>query len=312
MKTILVPLDGSTLAEQVLPSVRLLVEMLGARVRLLHVLTEDDGTAMAASGNVPTTTAEGMPTTYQERRRHAWELLRQQAETYLETHAAALRAAEIQVESDVRIGVPYRSIAECADAIPEPLIALATHGYGGLRRWAVGSVADKVIQAARAPVFLVRSQADVPANTPTFKRILVPLDGSELGATALPPAIELACSAGAELVLLRVVERQPRYVSLLLMRRNQATAALDALVANIDPQVPVTPIVVADYADTAEAIVEEAARRKADLIVMATHGYGGVQRWMLGSVADKVLQAAPVPLLLVRPPTDATADVSDA
>jgi nucleotide-binding universal stress UspA family protein len=312
MKTILVPLDGSTLAEQVLPSVRLLVELLGARVRLLHVVTEDDCAAMAASGNVPTTTAEGMPTTYRERRRHAWELLRQQAEMYLESHAAALRAAEIQVESDVRVGVPHQSIAECADTLPEPLIALATHGYGGLRRWAVGSVADKVIQGARAPVFLVRSQAEVPSITPAFKRILVPLDGSELAATALSPAIELARSAGAELVLLGVVERQPRYVSLLLMRRNQATAALDALVADISPQVPVTPIVAADYADTAEAIIEEVARRAADLIVMATHGYGGVQRWMLGSVADKVLQAAPVPLLLVRPLTDAASDIPDA
>jgi nucleotide-binding universal stress UspA family protein len=95
------------------------------------------------------------------------------------------------------------------------------------------------------------------------------------------------------------------------MRRNQATAALDALVADIGSQVPVTPVVAADYANTAEAIVEEAARRQVDLIVMATHGYGGVRRWMLGSVADKVLQAAPVPLLLVRPPTDATAGVPD-
>jgi nucleotide-binding universal stress UspA family protein len=163
----------------------------------------------------------------------------------------------------------------------------------------------------RAPVFLVRSQADAPTNMPAFKRILAPLDGSEPAATALSPAIELARSAGAELVLLRVVERQPRYVSLLLMRHNQAVAALDALVADIGPQLPVTPVVAADYGDTAEAIVEEAARREADLIVMATHGYGGVRRWMLGSVADKALQAAPAPLLLLRPPADTIAGVPD-
>jgi nucleotide-binding universal stress UspA family protein len=95
------------------------------------------------------------------------------------------------------------------------------------------------------------------------------------------------------------------------MRRNQAAAALDALAADVGSQVPVAPAVVADYTDTAEAIVEEAARRQVDLIVMATHGYGGVQRWMLGSVADKVLQAAPVPLLLVRPSTGAAAGVPD-
>ena len=311
-RTILVPLDGSTLAEQVLPYVRLLAKLLGARVRLLHILTGADCAAMIRSGHVPPRTAHGIPTTYRERKQYAWELLREQAEIYLTTHVAALRAAGIQAESDVRVGVPHRSIAECADAVPESLIALATHGYGGLRRWAVGSVADKVIQAARRPIFLVRSRADATAGAPAFKRILVPLDGSDLAATALPPAVELARGAGAELILLRAVEQQPQYVSLLMMRRDQAAAALDALVADIGLQVPVTPVVAADYRDSAEAIVEEAARHQADLIVMATHGYGGVRRWMLGSVADKVLQAAPAPLLLVRPPTDVTVGGPDA
>ena len=122
----------------------------------------------------------------------------------------------------------------------------------------------------------------------------------------------MARASGAELILLRAVEQQPQYASLLLMRHNQATAALDALVADIGPQVLVTSVVATDYGNSAEAIVEEAARRQADLIVMATHGYGGVQRWMLGSVADKVLQAASVPLPLVRRPTHATAGVPDA
>jgi nucleotide-binding universal stress UspA family protein len=312
MKTILVPLDGSTLAEQVLPYVRLLAKLLGARVRLLHVLTGTDCAAMISSGHVPPRTADGIPATYRERKRHAWQLLREQAELYLETHVAALRAAGIQAESDVRIGVPHQNIAECADAVPESLIALATHGYGGLRRWAVGSTADKVIQAARAPVFLVRSQADATAGALAFKRMLVPLDGSDLAATALPPAVELARGAGAELILLWAVEQQPQYMNLLLMRRNEAASALDALVAETSSQVSLTPVVAANYGDTAEAIVEEAACRQADLIVMATHGYGGVQRWILGSVADKVLQAAPAPLLLVRPPADVTTGVPDA
>lgn len=275
-------------------------------------VTGVDYAAVAASGHVLTHPAEGIPASYQERERHAWELLREQAEIYLETHVAALRAAGIQAESDVRIGVPHERIAECADAVPASLIALATHGYGGVRRWAVGSIADKVIQAARAPVFVVRSRADAPVDGPAFKRILVPLDGSKLATTALSPAVELARGAAAELILLRAVEQHPQYVSLLLMRRNQATAELDALVADITPQVAVTPVVAADYSDTAEAIVEEAARRQADLVVMATHGYGGVRRWMLGSVADKVLQAAPVPLLLIRPSTDAAAGVPGA
>jgi nucleotide-binding universal stress UspA family protein len=146
MKTILVPLGGSTLAEQVLPYVRLLAELLRSSVRLLHILTEVDCAAIMTSGHVPRRTADGMLASYRERQRHALELLHDQAEIYLATHVAA----RIQAESDVRVGVPHQRIAECADAVPESLIALATHGYGGLRRWAVGSVADKAIQAARA------------------------------------------------------------------------------------------------------------------------------------------------------------------
>jgi nucleotide-binding universal stress UspA family protein len=308
MKTIIVPLDGSALAEQVLPYVRLLAGMLGADIRLLHVLTDDESTGMIAAGGVPRMTTVGMPATYPELWRRARELLREQAEIYLESQIVALRAEGFQAASEVRAGVPYRSIAECAEAAPEPLIVMATHGYGGLRRWAVGSVADKVIQAARVPVFLVRSRDGAPDGVPPFKRILVPLDGSELATAALELALELARGAGAELILLRAVERQPPYMTAQILRRNQATAELSALVSQLGSQAPVTPVVAADYSDAAEAIVEEAARRRADLIVMATHGYGGVQRWLLGSVADKVLQAAPAPLLLVRPRAEAAGE----
>jgi len=135
---------------------------------------------------------------------------------------------------------------------------MATHGYGGLRRWALGSVTDRVVHTATVPVCVVRSAAHVAPGEHALTRILVPLDGSDLARQALPLAIELAKRASAELVVLRAVETHTQNASLMIMQSG------------------------------------------VDLIVMATHGYGGLQRWALGSVADKVLQAAPIPILLVR------------
>jgi len=176
---------------------------------------------------------------------------------------------------------------------------MATHGYGGLRRWALGSVTDRVVHTATVPVCVVRSAAHVAPGEHALTRILVPLDGSDLARQALPLAIELAKRASAELVVLRAVEPHTQYASLLIMQRTQAARDLHALAAELrQQQVVVTPMVVVGSAT--EAIVDAAAQRGVDLIVMATHGYGGLQRWALGSVADKVLQAAPIPILLVR------------
>lgn len=290
---------------QVLPYVQLLAKVLGPRVRLLHILTGSECAAMIRSGHVPPRTAHGIRTTYRERKQYAWELLHEQDEIYLATQAG------IQAESDVGVDGRTETWSSVRMLYPSrlsrrPRMAMVACDAG--RSAAPPTKRSRL----RVPVFLVRSRADATAGAPTFKRILVPLDGLDLAATALAPAIELARSAGAELILLRAVEQQPQYVSLLIMRRNQATAALDALVADIRRQALVTPVVTADYGNSAKAIIEEAARRQADMIVMATHGYGGVRRWMLGIVVDKVLQAAPTPLLLVRPPTDVTVGVLDA
>jgi len=143
-----------------------------------------------------------------------------------------------------------------------------------------------------------------------MKTILVPLDGSALARQALPLAAELAVSTHAELILLtvnapplgealEVISPSQRSDELLAALRDQVLGELGGLADELSQQqVPVTPVAVEGF--PAEVIVDEAARRRVDLIVMATHGYGGIKRWALGSVADKVLHATTTPLLLVR------------
>jgi nucleotide-binding universal stress UspA family protein len=301
MQTVLVPLDGSLYSEQALPYAQLLARTLMCKVRLLHVLTEVDREEVITSGLVSRHAVEGMLEFYDELAQPAWELLRQHAEIYLAGVADRLRAAELAVETQVRIGALAESIVDAVRE-PETLIVMATHGWSGLRRWVIGSVTDAVVQTTTTPILVVQSAPLTAPRTAQLRRILVPLDGSEHAARALPLALDLARRAHAELVLLQAVVPQFHSAGVFMVQRNRALEALRARAEVLRREYPAIKTVVAgEYAHAAEAIVDEAAGRQADLIVMATHGYGGARRWMLGSVANKVLHATTVPVLFVRP-----------
>jgi len=313
MKTIEVPLDGSAVAEQVLPHVRLLAPILAARVRLIRVVSDEEVAGVLAHAGDLAHELAGRSPFEEVDAQQVGELLRQRATDYLAAHARELRAAGVDVDVVVRDGSPAEQILDVAGHDQVTLVALATHGYSGLRRWALGSVADKVLQAATTPVFLVRAAEPAPASVRSWKRILVPLDGSALAEQALPLAIALARRAPAELILVHVVVPLIEYVPGLSpfsrplpssiafpdVLREQAQQQLTATINRFGaPQVAMTPMVILGY--PAEEIIDAAIERQADLIVMATHGYSGLRRWALGSVADKVLHASSIPLVLVR------------
>jgi len=246
-----------------------------------------------------------------QRWQHSLERLRQNAERYLESHAALLHDDGLDVAVEVRCGPPADVIVEAALNDQIGLIALASHGYSGVKRWALGSVADKVVHATSIPVFVVRGAT--PVRVPAFKRIMVPLDGSVLARQALPLAVELARSARAELLLLQAVAPGiedypstspshgpiPQYGEVLAGLRHQAASELEILADQLHSHnLTVATHVVNGHA--AEVLVDEGAQRGVGLIVMATHGYSGLRRWALGSVADKVLHATTTPLILAR------------
>lgn len=312
MKTILVPLDGSALAEQALPYVRTLAPLLGARVRLLNVFVHDQHDRLMAEGIAASYGMIDPLATQREREHRSLTMLTQHAESYLDSQAALLRGHGIDVEIDVRCGPAADVIIEAAEGLDIAMIAMATHGYSGLRRWALGSVTDKVVHASATPVFVVRGTTAPPTELIAFTRVMVPLDGSPLAAQALPLAADLAERARAELLLMQAVALIEAYPSIaplgrpdlmpsemVRMLRARAGQQLEEQAAVLrDRGLPVATHVVNGHA--AEAIIDEAARQSVDLLVMATHGYSGLKRWALGSVTDKVLHAATTPLLLVR------------
>lgn len=309
MKTILVPLDGSALAEQVLPYVGLLAPLLDAEVRLLRVIADLEQSAALPETIAATYGIEQPLATRLHHQQRGFSVLREQAEEYLVSQARLLQAAGVEVSIDVGGGQPASRIVETAEAIGASLIVMATHGYSGLRRWALGSVSDKVAHAATMPVLLVRHAVARPA----LRRIMVPLDGSPLAAQALPLATELARSAQAKLLLLRAVAPSVdaildatapgygdrRYGDILAALHKYAQQELDDLATQLVQQ-EITAEAAVFNGPAAEVIVDEASRQQVDLVVMATHGYGGLRRWALGSVTDKVIQSSSTPLLLVR------------
>ncbi|HJZ45595.1 MAG TPA: universal stress protein, partial [Roseiflexaceae bacterium] len=172
---------------------------------------------------------------------------------------------------------------------------------------------DRVVHAASAPVFIVRGSAAARADPATFKRVMVPLDGSSLAVQALPLAADIAERAPAELLLMQAVSAsidaypavaplgRPDLMPAEFLRELRARAGqeLEEQATALRARgLTVATRVVNGY--PAEAIVDEAERQSVDLLVMATHGYSGLKRWALGSVSDKVLHAAVTPLLLVR------------
>ena len=156
MNSILVPLDSSALAEQIMPYIRELAPLLSASVRLLQVVPEPERDSMLADSITGLYGMSEPPERYRERKQLALEEARVHAEGYLAAQASRLLEDGLDVETEVRIGPVAENIIEVAAGRKPTLIAMVTHGYSGLRRWALGSVADRVIQAAAAPVFLVR------------------------------------------------------------------------------------------------------------------------------------------------------------
>ena len=284
LNTILVPLDGSALAERALPFARAIAQSSGAQLLLLHL----------ARGRSTEPEAE-----------HEDPVPR------LEAVRAALRAAGLQAELKLRElddETAGAAIARLALETGSDLIVMSSHGRGGLGRWLYGSVADEVMRLASLPLIVVpaASKMDWPAQG--RREILVSLDGSETGEASLSAAADLVRTLGGRLFLLRVVEIPTAlYAEGLAYTAYDPEAELEAAKAYLAETAARLRQEGLDVQTSAEvefpvsAIVALAQEREVDLIAMATHGRGGLARLVLGSVATGVLQRAGRPVLLVRP-----------
>jgi nucleotide-binding universal stress UspA family protein len=297
-RKLVVPLDGSELAERALPYAVQLARAGQGRILLVRV-------ALAP----PSMSVDGV----------GWERDQLEAvddaERYLRAIAERL-GDQAPVETVVPYGRPTVQILDQVRRFEADGIVMATHGRTGLAHLLYGSTTETVLAESAIPVFLVHARPGEPAE-PTFdpraSRLLVPLDGSVFAEAALELAFDFLGPAG-ELVLTSVIEapdhvlRDDRGHVLAYLdqqaqdRTRVARVYLDDVAHRLrlkDPDIHVSVDVRMDAPDA--GIIVAAAERAADLVIMATHGRTGLRRATMGSVAGNVLRRGSTPLLLVRP-----------
>lgn len=290
-RKILIPLDGSPLAEHVLDHIAWLATPAETELSLVSVV---ESWRYASAGpefalaDLITPVITGM-------------------EEYLKTQKTKLEQAGYHVTTRVVEGDAANVLLNMAQTDGVDLIAMSSHGRSGFVRWALGSVAERVLHGAQVPVFLVR-ETTAPRQG-KLQTLLLPLDGSAVAEQALPEAQALAWANHANILLVQVIQKLDDRSQQLLFK-NEAAAkatfaewrtAAETYLAGIAQRLT-TAGVTSDYRvmvdDPDRAIC--AMSHHADLIVMGTHGRTGVRRWVYGSVANKVLRGATCPLLLVR------------
>jgi nucleotide-binding universal stress UspA family protein len=296
IRTILVPLDGSAFGEHALPLALGIARRAGATVRLVHIC------------------ATPAPHRFRKAQTLAPTDDRQHAEPYLAQLAGVLEERwQVPVRSAVLDGPPAPTF--CAEAIARhaDLVVMTTHGYGPLSRAWLGSVAQELIRTLPMPVLLTRPHGEPvdlleTVDTLPFARILLPLDGSPLAEQVLPHALALGSLCEAEYTVVQALNPPSLGYAPAAHVANLSQQILDEwmgvaheYLAQVAVRLrsqgaPTTTCVV--LGAPAPAIIDYASSHAIDLIAMATHSRSGAARLLLGSVAERVLQLAGVPVLL--------------
>lgn len=304
-KKMLVPLDGSKLAEVVLPYAQAVANRLDLNPILLHVCNP------AESELLP------MHQAYVGR---MVEKVKGESEQ-IHKESGVLRGSKtIEGRGEVVLGYPAEEILDYAEHNDIDIILMATHGRSGSKRWVLGSVADKVLRESKIPICLVRAAVPVEIvyDRWPIRTILVPLDGSKLAESVIPHIKALVKQRGTQLVdvvLLRVCE--PPLISADYPEasmplnwedhiediKNKCMQMSEKYLLKIEKKFKDAGLRVSSQVLTgkpADEIIDYAHRNQINLIVMAIHGRSEATRWAYGSVADKVLHGVSSPLLLVR------------
>ena len=291
-KKLLIPLDGSKTAEYVLPYARFLAIKLNLPTELLSVV-EFPASAAAEKALYLDPIIE-----------RASDVTRQ----YLNRIAKSFDGVNVTVA--VEQGSPEEIILGSAETDEKTLIAMATHGRSGIARWLLGSVAEKVVRAAKNPLFLVRAKDGAKTQGhASLNAIIVPLDGSEVAESILPHVIELARATELKVVLLQaftlkqIMHAYKDYIPDFDALERSSKSGASRYLQEKERQLKEAGLDVSSVAaegETAETIIELAKGAPDSLIAMCTHGHSGIRRWMLGSIMEKVVRHADNPVLAVR------------
>ncbi len=310
---IVVPLDGSTRAEQALPIAARIARASHGSVLLLSVLVPP----MSLSWSMQ------LPPSFPANQ----EAEHQATTAYLARLADSETLKGVETTTEVLKGQPARVILDTTEARSADLIVLCSHGRTGIKRWVLGSVAQKVARHSLVPVLILREGiGELASEHPRIRsvRVMIALDSSPLAERALQPAVQLSKALSAPLPgalhLVRVLPFTTTFdygqEDAVAQARRQATQDAQTYLHTIQEQLQEKNqnlslrASLASSLDTAETLINIAETGEgegmstitstSDLIALATHGRSGPARWALGSVTERILSATSLPLLIVR------------
>ncbi len=286
-RRVLIPLDGSELAERAIPYAKTIAKTKGSELILFTV-------SIASV-----------------------EQLDRPMKAYLELNVKELQSQGIKASTAIAYGSVADEIVSFADKSKIDLVIISTHGYSGIKRWVLGSVARKVLYGTCAHVLLIKSKAP-KASQVEFKKVLLPLDGSPFSEIPILSVEELLKGTKAEIVLTVVSEPPlvPSYgdrpinptwgrhqATLWAEMQKQASEYLEKLEAKIEKRGAKvkSQVIPGELGKVAENIMQVAQEENVNLIAMATHGRTGASRWVYGSTANRIVEQSLQPVLLIRP-----------
>ena len=293
----LIPLDGSKTAEQVLPYARRLATVSDVSVELLGVVEMTDIAGDIGANEAP----------------YAEALIREavrDSTDYLESLAKTFRNGTVRCS--VTQGRPGDIIIAAAAADKDTLIAMATHGRSGVSRWLLGSVTEKVLRGTSNPLLVVHAPEDSKTEgEAVWSSVIVPLDGSDIAEAILSPVATLAKALGLQVILIRIYGLPlatyggddyyvPDYLELKDQIKDDADGYLSSRASLLRAQGVADVSTVAVEGSAADAILSFARKTPDNLVAMSPYGRSGLQRWVLGSVTEKVVRRCEDPVLIVR------------
>lgn len=300
LRSILVPLDGSQFSEQAIPLAAEIARRSGAILRIARV--HQTPAAWATAMEFPKIEAE------------IEQELRERELAYLTSITGRMTQNErVRARSTLLDGPVAEALEAYVNTVDVDLIVMSTRGRNALGRFWLGSVADKMTRRSRVPVLLVRPGEDGKAPVPRLERVLIALDGSSFSEASLEWAVALGGLFGAEYELLTVVPGSEGLLdtvmvdgmpALLELEREEQEAA-EGYIRGVESRLreaghKVSSRVISGPA-VHIAIGSQAEHHAVDAIAMATHGAGGFERWLVGSVTDRVVRESGRPVLVVRP-----------
>jgi nucleotide-binding universal stress UspA family protein len=292
IQTAVVPLDGTPLAERVLPFATRLARIGAVKLVLVRAHLPDDDRLDLRLAHPELGPAERA------------SLERTEAEAMIMNLAQRLRQAGLDAVGLFREGAAARVIKGVAAETKADLILMATHADGLAGRFFLGSVADEVVRNGNVPVLMITARCQHPWPGDRQLRVLIPLDGSNLAERALMPATQLVSTIGGQLVLLTVLNDARSTSSDSSAESAAEQAATQRQLDDVATRLQAASLSLntrVSLGAVGTSIVHEAAILDADLIAMATHGRSGLTRLLLGSVTRQVVELADRPVLLVHP-----------